>query len=334
MPRALIGLGTNLGDRAAMLARAVDRLGQCALDLSLSKTYETAPAGGPGGQDVFLNAAVAIETQLAPHDLLAALQTIESQLGRVRGERWGARLIDLDLLLYDDDQGNPVVTATANLQVPHPRFAFRRFALQPAADVAPRMWHPLVGLTVSQLLAHLNTAPPYVALFGGTAERRSELVQAVAAATGARALLDSRESAGKDPTNGSSGPTAKARLQFLDETIELLAHRDWQSRQWVVSSFLAPQLVAELVRTQGADPAAFQVAQRADALIPYPRLLVLLDDWNALVAAHRGMVFEEDRERQAALGLAAVGKLPVLCAGRGDFTSQLNEITAALVAME
>jgi len=334
MPRALLALGTNLGDRHAMLSRARDRIVDLASgDFSASRFFETTPAGGPSNQGSFLNEAVAFETKLSPHDLHAALRAIEVELGRVRGERWGARLIDLDLLLYDDAHGDPLVTATANLQVPHPRLAFRRFMLEPAADVAPQMIHPIVGRCVSQLLANLDSSPPYVALYGGTAERRNELAQAVADLTGAVALLDAR-GGGLPRTNGSSGPTLLPPLQFLDKTTELLAHRNWQAGQWVVSAFFAPQLVADLLLSQGNDSTAFQVAQRADSLIPLPRLLTVLDDWDALVAVHRGVIFEGDSQRQAPLAVATAGKLPVLCAGRTDFESQLNEITAALVAMD
>ena len=119
---------------------------------------ETAPVGGPPGQPPFLNGALLAETSLAPHDLLAALQQIENDLGRRRAERWGPRTIDLDLLLYDE-----LVLDTPSLTLPHPRMAWRRFVLEPAAEVAGAMLHPTIGWTIARLLEHLNTARPYVA---------------------------------------------------------------------------------------------------------------------------------------------------------------------------
>ena len=95
------------------------------------------PIGGPAGQEPFLNAAALLETSLPPAELLARLQRIELHLGRTRETRWAARTLDLDLLLYDN-----LVLNTPYLTLPHPRMAFRRFVLEPAAEVAPEMAHP------------------------------------------------------------------------------------------------------------------------------------------------------------------------------------------------
>ncbi|MEX0714098.1 MAG: 2-amino-4-hydroxy-6-hydroxymethyldihydropteridine diphosphokinase, partial [Pirellulales bacterium] len=136
MPRSLIALGSNEGDRAALVAAAVNRLAQAA-SLTLvgqSRCHETTPIGGPPGQSPFLNAALVIETALSPSRLLALLHQIEHELGRRREIVWGPRTIDLDLLLYGD-----AVIETPELTVPHPRMAFRRFVLQPAAEVAADM---------------------------------------------------------------------------------------------------------------------------------------------------------------------------------------------------
>src|SRR5262245_8677284 len=126
MPTALIALGSNLGDRAATLARAVELL-RVAAEVrvaAVSRWHETEPVGGPAGQGPYLNGALRLETSLAPEDLLTVLQRIETELGRTRTERWGPRTLDLDLLLYDD-----VTCNTPRLTLPHPRLAERRFVL-------------------------------------------------------------------------------------------------------------------------------------------------------------------------------------------------------------
>jgi 2-amino-4-hydroxy-6-hydroxymethyldihydropteridine diphosphokinase len=153
---ALIGLGSNLGDRKAQLDAAVAALAEVAgVDvLGVSSYHETAPVGGPAGQGDYLNAAARVETTLEPLDLLHILQDIERRAGRVRTVRWGARTLDLDLLLF----GNRVIK-TSELQVPHRMMALRRFVLEPLAEVAPQAVEPVTGCTVAELLAKLDGPP-------------------------------------------------------------------------------------------------------------------------------------------------------------------------------
>src|SRR6266481_4754643 len=124
MASFLLALGANQGDRVGNLLSALDALRQqpgiCVK--RVSSFIETAPIGGPVGQSKYFNAAAAIDTQLAPRDLMAALLEIEKKLGRERNERWGPRAIDLDLLLYDD-----AIVDTPEATVPHPRMHERRF---------------------------------------------------------------------------------------------------------------------------------------------------------------------------------------------------------------
>lgn len=133
MTRAYLGLGSNLGDRLAHLQRAVEALaGTAGIQVvAVSSVYETAPVGGPA-QDDFLNAVAAIDTQLAPRDLLAAATTVEQLEERVREVRWGPRTLDVDILLYDDER-----IAEPDLEIPHPRMQQRAFVLAPLRDVAP-----------------------------------------------------------------------------------------------------------------------------------------------------------------------------------------------------
>ncbi len=152
MARVFIGIGSNLGDRAANIAAAVARLGELPGTelVKMSSLIETEPVG-PMAQGRFLNGAVELETTLEPRVLLDGLQGIEAVRGRVRAERWGPRTIDLDLLLYDDR-----VINAPGLQVPHPRMAEREFVLAPLAEIAPNAVYPLSGKSVGELLADLR----------------------------------------------------------------------------------------------------------------------------------------------------------------------------------
>lgn len=133
MTRAYVGLGSNLGDRMAALdaaVRALDADVQTHV-MAVSQVYETEPVGGPE-QDPYLNAVAVLETDRGPRELLALLLATEDGLGRVRGERWGPRTLDLDLLLYD---GPPI--DSPELTVPHPRAKERAFVLVPLVDADP-----------------------------------------------------------------------------------------------------------------------------------------------------------------------------------------------------
>ena len=129
--KAVVGLGANLGDRLATMRGALQALARVATIERVSSVYATAPVGGPPQPD-YLNAAVLIEVEAAPSELLHSLLAIESTLGRVRRERNGPRLIDLDILWIDG-----VVVKSEELEVPHPRLGERAFAVVPLLEVAP-----------------------------------------------------------------------------------------------------------------------------------------------------------------------------------------------------
>jgi len=142
---AYIGLGSNLGDRRAMIAQALEEL----RPRRVSTIVETEP-WGVADQPRFLNAVAEIETDLGPAELLDRLLDVERGLGRVRKERWGPRTIDLDLLLYDDRR----VDSDA-LSVPHPHLHERKFVLEGLAELCPDRTVPGLGRTVKQLLEQL-----------------------------------------------------------------------------------------------------------------------------------------------------------------------------------
>lgn len=137
MTPAWIGLGANLGEAEATLRSAVAALRALPGRLAgLSSLYRSAPLG-PAGQADYLNAVARLDTPLAPHALLAALQAIENANGRVRGVRWGPRTLDLDLLLYGNDR-----IATADLTVPHPELVHRNFVVIPLLELEAKACLP------------------------------------------------------------------------------------------------------------------------------------------------------------------------------------------------
>ncbi len=150
MARVIIGMGTNLGDREAELKYAVGRLTEGFEFVAASSVYETAPVGFLDQPD-FLNQVVVIDTDLEPDEVLSALLGIEQEMGRKRVVKWGPRVIDLDLLFYDD-----LVYESVDLLIPHPRIAERRFVLEPLAELFPDFVHPVLGKSVFELLKELT----------------------------------------------------------------------------------------------------------------------------------------------------------------------------------
>lgn len=158
---AYLLLGSNLGDRATLLAAARQDLAASAGEIvAASGLYETA-AWGREDQPAFLNQALAVRTSLRPEALLAACQAAEQRAGRQRLEHWGSRTLDVDILFF----GHEVID-TPTLTVPHPRLPERRFALVPLAEITDSLRHPQLHLTVCELLLHCPDSLP-VRLWAG-----------------------------------------------------------------------------------------------------------------------------------------------------------------------
>lgn len=346
MAVCLIGLGSNLGDRKQILGGALRHLaGDPRVRLtSCSRWLQTMPIGGPPDQGPFLNGAAVLETSLSPQGLLALLQSVEAELGRRRTEHWGPRPIDLDLLLYGD-----LILQTDALSIPHPRMAWRRFVLKPAAEVAGSMVHPTIGWTIDQLLIHLNTALPYVALTGPVGAGTTDLAKQLARRIGASLIL---EQASDQPLGAfhadSSGNAWAVELEFVFERARLLEAGlpEWSDRKRiVVSDFWFSQfLVFAEVCLSPADFGVFsgKFAEASQGVVR-PKLIVLLDTPTNLLLQrirqrkHRyeGLTAELlERFRQAIVNQATrPGQGPVLRLSEDDPDRVLVEVLAAIEAM-
>ena len=147
MPKVYLLLGGNLGERTVYLQQARESVNQQVGRLMRSsKVYETA-AWGKTDQPNFLNQVLEVQTELTPEQVLQSINGIEQELGRVRQEHWGARVIDIDILFYDN-----LVQQTQRLTIPHPQLHLRRFTLLPLAELVPELEHPVLGKSINQLL--------------------------------------------------------------------------------------------------------------------------------------------------------------------------------------
>jgi 2-amino-4-hydroxy-6-hydroxymethyldihydropteridine diphosphokinase len=343
----LIGLGSNLGDRERTLNEAVERLTRAERVrlIARSRWHQTNAVGGPPGQGPFLNGVVLVETSLRPEAVWGVLVRIETELGRRRHARWGPRTVDLDLLLYDE-----VVLESDRLVVPHPRMAWRRFVLEPAAEVAPDMVCPTIGWSVSRLLDHLNTATPYVAIAGPIAAGKTQLAGQLAA-SGTGTLLAEQVSAERlEALYGNSYGTAwEVEIEFLGERARLLRsdRPQWSHRRrlWVSDFWFDQCLAYASVWLRPNQLDAYRPKwEEARRTVVSPKLTVLLDAPAGVLVERirrRGrpaeMALTEDqlqRIRQAILARADQPDLgPLLRLTRQPPDRALTEALAAVEAM-
>lgn len=188
----LIAFGSNVGDSLAAYHQIPDELARAGLNvLATSAPIQTLPVGSESNlkdvpiktessedslevkepnsdkpTSVYLNAALTAQTKLSPRQLMGQLLVVEKRMGRVRDRRWGPRTVDLDLLLYDDK-----IIDEEGLVCPHPRMTFRRFVLQPAAEIAADWIHPVSGKTIGQLFERLDSNLNAVLWVGAVSER-------------------------------------------------------------------------------------------------------------------------------------------------------------------
>ena len=274
MADCLIGAGSNIGDRAAQLTRAVDALRDHpqVKVRAVSRWLETPPVGGPTGQGPFLNGAIRLETSLAPRQLLDLLHQIERQLGRMEHTRWEARLIDLDILLYDREQWHE-----PDFQIPHAWMGVRSFVLIPAAEIASEMIDPNTGWNVGQLLRHLQTTHPYAAVAGAAGPRKIEMLQRVAQGDPKIRMITAETGRGAPRAGGSR----QQRVEFLRWCGSILRHDTWpNSHAWTVSDFwLEEGLCAEPGMLADHDvQQVYEEWERVRSQVVTPRFLVVLRD--------------------------------------------------------
>jgi 2-amino-4-hydroxy-6-hydroxymethyldihydropteridine diphosphokinase len=325
MARCLIGCGSNLGQRREQLDRALELLRYMpgVRMAAVSRYRETPPIGGPAGQGAFLNGVCLIETDLPARTVLEMLAAVENTLHRERHERWGERTIDLDLLLYDD-----LIVDSAELTVPHPRMATRRFVLEPAAEIAADLRHPSAGCTIGDLLDNISTSSPLVAVVGVPGSGAMEVAATLADATMARPLHAPEPL----PIGDDRLPAPLARWrQLLDAWTAPLARLELgEDPHGIVADYWCDMLPIAADESLTADELArFRAEVEASAartLVPQVAILLLAD---ASVIADR-VAFRARQARHHTDVFADLASAAVLC----DHEGSADDRVAALMRLQ
>ena len=342
MPSCLIALGANLGDRKQTLEEAVARLARCTgvRLVACSRWHETRPIGGPGGQGAFLNGAAVIEASLSPELLLAQMDSIEAALGRDRRERWAARTLDLDLLLYGER-----VLHRPDVTVPHPRMAFRRFVLEPAAEVAPGMIHPELGWSIARLYEHLQHAPAYVAIAGAPGAGKSKLAAEVAQRTEATLVRESPLTQSSQLFTATERESPYSIVAWLESQAALLQSITPPQNSWIVSDFWFDQAMAcaaDSLTAEESELVFCRMRKLQEGLLS-PKLLVLLtppalEDVEGSALRESGMgSMKSGWVRQCQLAIeqqvSDSPPCPMLRLSGADLQQSANDLAAAMEAM-
>ncbi len=340
MPRCLISLGSNVGERRATLDGAVTMLQRDnrLSGLTVSRWHETLPIGGPTGQPAFLNGAAAFDASLSPAKLLAVLQDIENQFGRTRDVRWGPRTLDLDLLLYGEE-----TVDTPTLQVPHPRLAFRRFVLEPAAEVAGTMLHPRLWGSIDDLLHNLNRTKYYVAVAGFPGSGKTRLAQELVRQLGGRLLPDpAADFATQVTTRGSAGHGLEREIEFLNLRRQSLLAADWPADgQLTVSDFSWDQTLAygDVLLVRSEQLRLHEESSHQSTGMVAPRLTILLDPFDQPPVAVEPTRGQSGREWTSRDLRRLAGSLQAYCRGLvlrlpyNEWERTLAEAVAAVAAI-
>lgn len=344
----LVALGSNLGDRQSFLDAAIDACGsipetEC---VAVSPIHTTRAIGGPPEQGEFLNAAVKLETRLDVGALFRQLQQIELRLGRARKERWSARTVDLDLLLFGQ-----LICSTPDLIVPHPWLCLRRFVLEPAVAIAPDMVHPIVGWTIRQLYEHLRFAEKYVAITGVDRPLVSDIVHQLQRATGVDVEHDPLDEEAS-PTGGRSVRTAEKSLELLQRRIDRLQQRncakeaDDSGRQagaasvdcgrvanrWISDYWLDDALDVCLIGPPAVRCEAMRIWCESRGRVPTPAVVVIITsptDGDAVTVRGNGPVMEQGLSVETIVKRASrPGRGPILVVDGRDRDRAVHDLIA------
>ena len=320
MTDCLISFGANLGSPAKTLQTACQHLASASQIrfLAVSRLIASHPAGGPAGQPQFSNAVIRVESELSLLETFKLIQEIEYQLGRSPAPRWHARAIDLDLLLF----GNEQITS-AELVVPHPRMSFRRFVLEPAVEVAADLQHPRLRLSLEQLLQHLCETPAYIAIASPDPDQAKHLADEFCALSQHRLI--------SDPGSGNleikENPSSHDKIELLRARSTAVANKlaVLPADVYAVSPFWCEQVIADAPRLPESEMFAKEWSQLRSST-PRARLLVWLD--NAVNSTHVGEASEVFNRY-----VASTSAGPVLQLAVGDHDWNLQELQAAVEAM-
>ncbi len=218
--KCLISFGANIGNSAETIRQAVEqlraRLGSQLNSLQLSRFFRTPAVGGPVGQPPFVNAVAALEVKdCSSWDIWHVVRDIEHALGRVRIERWEARRIDLDVLMFDDQR-----IWTQHFKLPHPRMVMRRFILEPALDVAADWREPVSQMSIAELTHRLRAGPASLLLIGDERERGQTLMESAALKSGCQWLTPRLRATSTTPIAVTNSISSDQRwLGFIEQAI-------------------------------------------------------------------------------------------------------------------